>query len=331
MPINKYGEIEVFHDEIRYSYSVAQSEIESREEVESMYKSAMKEISDTTHFLVADRIEMTEDRIIFVFKVNGLEGYNRLRAIPFDKQLSYFKSLTKVVNQKTDILLHPLNLLIDKQEQEIKTYIIGFEKVPIVIQQDNLESLRELILIAMTNRTSILGKPSKSDFIDQSEEVISFAENLLRCQTVEEVQVLIIEEMLRLEQAKKNTKLIFNKLPFEKLSISSLNKLKSIPLSKKKLKKQPIVNIKQHILFAALTLSICSNVFLMQKHVQPAFASYTEKQQQIGTEKNLKEQLDIAKEQHKQLQEENEKKEHKIKELMDQLKKLPNGAQGGNS
>lgn len=131
MSINRYGELEILQNEIRYSYSVTQSKIVDQQEAETLYKDVMSRVLQSNGYVVADRIEMVNDRVVFFFKVQGLKGYSHLRSIPFEKQLLYFKSLVHIVKQEIEVLLHPLNFLVDVKEEMVKTYMVEIEKIPI--------------------------------------------------------------------------------------------------------------------------------------------------------------------------------------------------------
>lgn len=65
MSINRYGELEILQNEIRYSYSVTQSKIVDQQEAETLYKDVMSRVLQSNGYVVADRIEMVNDRVVF--------------------------------------------------------------------------------------------------------------------------------------------------------------------------------------------------------------------------------------------------------------------------
>ncbi|MGR5971078.1 hypothetical protein ACT7C1_36020 [Bacillus paranthracis] len=67
MSINRYGELEILQNEIRYSYSVTQSKIVDQQEAETLYKDVMSRVLQLNGYVVADRIEMVNDRVVFFF------------------------------------------------------------------------------------------------------------------------------------------------------------------------------------------------------------------------------------------------------------------------
>lgn len=68
MSINRYGELEILQNEIRYSYSVTQSKIVDQQEAETLYKDVMSRVLQSNGYVVADRIEMVNDRVVFFLR-----------------------------------------------------------------------------------------------------------------------------------------------------------------------------------------------------------------------------------------------------------------------
>ncbi|MCQ6341045.1 hypothetical protein NPM06_15410 [Bacillus cereus] len=315
MSINRYGELEILQNEIRYSYSVTQSKVVDQQEAETLYKDVMSRVLQSNGYVVADRIEMVNDRVVFFFKVQGLKGYSHLRSIPFEKQLLYFKSLVHIVKQEIEVLLHPLNFLVDVKEEMVKTYMVEIEKIPIHQKKDKVEALRELVLIAMTNRTSILGKPEKADFFDQRDHVIAFAEDLLRCKEIEEIEraleahVPVVEEPVERKVVITLPSLTFWKtwqMPFRRKERSHAEEQETRwPTFFSSRKKQ--------VLLGTLVCSIGLNVFFVQKNVQPVMAANQE-------QKAVQSEITQVKEEKENVQKEKEKYEKEVKELVAQLK-----------
>lgn len=322
MPINLYGELEILQNEIRYSYSVTQSNIADQQEMEMIYKAVMTKALNLNCYLVADRIEMVNDRVVFFFKVNGLKGFSYLRSIPFEKQLLYFKSLVHIVKQEIEVLLHPLNFLVDLKEEMIKTYMVEMEKIPIHVKKEKVEALRELILIAMTNRTSILGKPEKADFFDQRDHVIAFAEDLLRCKQIEEIEKVIEHHMSLLEQKEeKKFSITIPSLAFLKKWNFSQRKKETVRSEEDETRIVKLLSTrKQQLLVGALVCSIGLNVFFVQKNVQPVMAAKQEQQEQKEVQSSLQAEMKKLKSEKDKAKKEKEKYEKEVKELVAQLK-----------
>src|SRR5699024_12684156 len=50
-----------------------------------------------------------------------------------------------------------------------------------------VDGLKELILLALTNKKSIIAKPKRADFIEKTNEVYQFRDDILACNTVEDI------------------------------------------------------------------------------------------------------------------------------------------------
>ncbi|ABO68786.1 Hypothetical protein GTNG_3453 (plasmid) [Geobacillus thermodenitrificans NG80-2] len=208
-PINKYGEVEVEQNELRYFIPIAYIEASELDELEEAYRRKGKELMDSPYYLFANNLEVVRNRFCFTFQLEEMKAFHYIRQFPFEEQLYYLRSLVELAKniEQTPILWDKNSLLVDLTDGKIKTFLFGFDKHPIHVSQDVVDGLKETIILALTTLHRVLGKPRRIDFIDQREIVIRFAENILHGKSVSEigrvVEDTILEIERQLEQEKK--------------------------------------------------------------------------------------------------------------------------------
>lgn len=208
-PLNKYGEVEVQNNELRYFIPIAYTEASDLGELEESYRKKGKELMDSPYYLFASNLEVVRNRFCFTFQLEEMKAFHYIRHFPFEEQLYYLRSLVEMAKniEQTPILWDKNSLLVDLTDGKIKTFIFGFDKHPIHVSQDAVDGLKETIILALTTLHRVLGKPRRINFIDQREIVIRFAENILHGKSVSEigrvVEDTILEIERQLEQEKK--------------------------------------------------------------------------------------------------------------------------------
>ncbi|GAB6892128.1 hypothetical protein [Geobacillus stearothermophilus] len=208
-PINKYGEVEVEQNELRYFIPIAYTEASELDELEEAYRRKGKELMDSPYYLFANNLEVVRNRFCFTFQLEEMKAFHYIRQFPFEEQLYYLRSLVEMAKniEQTPILWDKNSLLVDLTDGKIKTFLFEFDKHPIHVSQDAVDGLKEMIILALTTLHRVLGKPRRIDFIDQREIVIRFAENILHGKSVSEigrvVEDTILEIERQLEQGKK--------------------------------------------------------------------------------------------------------------------------------
>jgi len=208
-PLNKYGEVEVQNNELRYFIPIAYTEASDLGELEESYRKKGKELMDSPYYLFASNLEVVRNRFCFTFQLEEMKAFHYIRQFPFEEQLYYLRSLVEMAKniEQTPILWDKNSLLVDLTDGKIKTFLFEFDKHPIHVSQDAVDGLKEMIILALTTLHRVLGKPRRIDFIDQREIVIRFAENILHGKSVSEigrvVEDTILEIERQLEQEKK--------------------------------------------------------------------------------------------------------------------------------
>lgn len=229
-PLNKYGEVEIQNDELRYFFPIVHTDVNDLETFEKSYRKKKQELSDSDCYIFANQLDVVRDRFCFSFQLENMKAYHYIRQFAFVEQLYYFQSLVKLAQnyKKTPILFDRNSLLLDLTDRKIKTFVFGFSKHKIHIIVDPVEGLREMILFALTTLNHVIEKPRRVDFIDQRDVVIRFAENILHAKSVNEIEQHIAESILEFErQLESEKKASKSKLNFNFASIASKFRIKS--------------------------------------------------------------------------------------------------------
>ena len=201
-PLNKYGEIEVERNEVKYTIPIAYTEANDLEELEQAYLKKGKDLMDNSLYLFAHDLQMVRNRYTFTFHLDEMKAYHYIRQLQFEEQVYYFQWLIELAKKADDtpVLWDKNNMLIDLTDGKIKTFVFGFPNHPLYYTQSTIDGLKEMILLGMTTLHRVMGKPRRIDFIDQREKVIRFAEELLRSKDIEEIEQLLNDTTLEIEK-----------------------------------------------------------------------------------------------------------------------------------
>ncbi len=202
-PLNKYGDVEVLGDEVIYSIPIAYLEEESLSEIEEKYKHKGHSLKDANHFLFAHDISMVTNRVIFSYYLEHVKSFFYLRQLYFEDQMYYFRSfieLAKHNDEDTRVIWDKYNFFVDLTDGTIKALVFEFEGHKLYNLTPTLDGLKEIILLSLTTLHRVLGKPRIIDFIDQRDTVIRFAEQILRADTVFDVERILEEHITNFER-----------------------------------------------------------------------------------------------------------------------------------
>src|SRR5699024_9721943 len=162
------------------------------EMLEENYRNKVKGMGYIDCFFYADSITAIRDRLQMTFDMTGAFDFHNIRNLNFEDMFPYFQSMIEMARVDVDILWEKDNFALDTQEERVKAFLFDFEGFRLYKKDNPLDGLKELILLALTNKESILGKPRRVDFIQQDERVIEFAEEILRCNSVEDVETICL-------------------------------------------------------------------------------------------------------------------------------------------
>lgn len=200
--VNKYGEIEVFGNEVHYRIPLSYTDFDSLDELENAYRQKGMSLTAFKNYLFAHDVTLVTNRLVFTYDLEDMKSFYYLRQLFFEDQIYYFRSFIELAknNHTTAILWDKNNLFIDLTDSTIKVLIFEFDGHRLYNIPPTLDGLKEVILLSLTTLYRVLGKPRLVDFIDQRDKVIRFAEQVLRATSVQEVERVLEETIVNVER-----------------------------------------------------------------------------------------------------------------------------------
>lgn len=203
--INRYGEFTVTENKgiLKTMYQNLDPLI-TVDIIQKNYVDKIEKLGFSSNILVIQHFSKVYDGIEFTYSLKNKLPYIDIRGLQFNEQLVLFKSLISVATlsekHNTVMLWEKENFLIDTETDSIKALLFEFEGYPIHFRQDNHNGLKNMILLGLTNLQKITGMPKRINFIDQSDNMIQFANHLLLCKNNEEIEYLIDQSILHEEE-----------------------------------------------------------------------------------------------------------------------------------
>ncbi|WP_430510714.1 hypothetical protein [Gottfriedia solisilvae] len=199
--INSIADIEIESNTLKYRVPTTEFNVDDILSIEKNLKRKVKLIEDSPFYLLPFELKKINSNIIFYYNMEHFKSFEYLRQLSFKDQLKYFAALIQLANQETVVLWDKFNFVVDLHEENVKVFIFETDDLKVHGKSDSLEGVKELILITLTTNNQYLGKPKRVDFIDQSEEVISFAETLLRIDDLEDLDHFINTKLVEIEHS----------------------------------------------------------------------------------------------------------------------------------
>ncbi|TCP24441.1 hypothetical protein EV207_1251 [Scopulibacillus darangshiensis] len=219
--INRFGEITINKNEALVTMPLIRLETEEIEVIEENYKEKIKELNYADAFYYAESITSIRDRLQITYDMTNAFDFHHIRRIQFEEMFPYFNSMIDIAKQNVSVLWEKSNFAIDIKEEKVKALLFDFEGFKLYKKDNKVDGLKELILLALTTKHAILGKPKKSDFIEQRERVFLFAEDIIHSKDIEEMedvirsyenQIQYEETQKEIEQEEKRQKSKWNKM-----------------------------------------------------------------------------------------------------------------------
>ncbi|PDY14118.1 hypothetical protein COO16_03920 [Bacillus pseudomycoides] len=194
--INRYGEIIILGNEgvfkIPYSKLVPSA---TKESLSLAYIQGIEKFGMSDLIIYSTELRNDGDYFEMKYDLRNKKPFIDVRAFKFSQQLIIFNSLIELgkmeLKTKQRILWEKENFLFDTQSFNIKALLFGYEGFPLHIKRNYVDGIRTLIFIGLTTLDKIVEKPKRSDFIDQSDKVITFAEAILNSKTLEDIEQAI--------------------------------------------------------------------------------------------------------------------------------------------
>lgn len=218
--INRFGEI--FHEnkETLITMPFERLKNESAEMLEESYRSKVKELQYPDNFIYANSFTILRDRLQMSFDLDGCVAFHNIHKVKLRNMIPYLYSMIDIAKLDANILWEKTNFIIDTNEKKVKALIFEFDGFPLYKKDNELDGVKELILLALTKNESIIAKPKRADFIEKTDEVYQFSEDIIASTSVEEIERVIKgyenqkeheERVAEREKQEKAEKSIFSK------------------------------------------------------------------------------------------------------------------------
>lgn len=240
--INRFGEVYYDKNEGLVTMPFNRLNSEEVEILEENYRNKVKEIEHPDTFIYATQFNTIRDRLQITYDLNGCVDFHQLHKVKLRDMLPFLYSMVEMAKVDVNILWQRNNMVVDLTEKRVKALLFEFEGFKLYKNDDAVDGLKEIILLALTKNTSILAKPKKADYIEQTNEVFQFSDDIIASKTIEEVEAVIkaYERELEYQEIKAE------KEKEEKKQKSFLFAFKE-KLNKKKPKKKPDEELKEKL------------------------------------------------------------------------------------
>ena len=205
---NRVGTFEIEGNTISYLQPLSTFNTQEMNQVQKWYKDKMQTLQKSDLYLSARDISFQSGQVCYTYDVTGLQSFNFLKKMYLEDKLPYYLSLIQLAKEKqVQILWETENLVIDVEDASVKALVIEHQAFTIENEKSRINAVKELIIISLTSLQQVYGRPKRSDFFEQSEEVIQFAEMIyLRLDSLDHMASFIqslydeIEERKQREQ-----------------------------------------------------------------------------------------------------------------------------------
>lgn len=189
--INRFGEVYYDKNEALVTMPFSRLDIEEVELLEENYRMKVKKIEHPDTFIYAHQFSTIRDRIQISFDLNKCVDFHNIHKIKLKDMLPYLYSVVEIAKVDANVLWQRNNMVIDLTEKRVKALLFEFDGFKIYKKDNAVDGLKEIILLALTNNTSIIAKPKRADFIEQTNEVFQFSDDIVSSKTVEEIENII--------------------------------------------------------------------------------------------------------------------------------------------
>lgn len=135
--------------------------------------------------------------IQFNYDLNNITAYLSIRYLDFERQLNLFKSVVDISdyqgNNNVQILWDMNNFVLvhsnnEQESDKVKAILYSFGDFIVYDDTSALAGLKQLIILGLTTLHSVTTKPNKVDFINKSDEVIRFAEEVINARDINSIR-----------------------------------------------------------------------------------------------------------------------------------------------
>ncbi len=193
IPINKTGNLEFEYNTARFRMPLSSLDTEDLNLIEKGIKRKVKELEFETNYLIPQEIKIVNSSVIFYYDMSQYKSFSWFRHLTFESKLKYYSSLIQIAKKQeiTKVIWEQFNFVIDPANESIKVIVFESETIKINEKEDPFNGVKELILLSLTSLNIINGKPKRSEFLDQDDYVIQFAETLLKIDNLDDLDDFI--------------------------------------------------------------------------------------------------------------------------------------------
>lgn len=174
---NKVGTFEVNGNAVSYLQPLSTFNTQEMDLIQKWYKEKMHALQKCPNVVPANDITFQSGQVCFSYDVTGYRSFNALKTMYLEEKLPYYLSLIDLAkNKELTLLWNAQNMVIDQESQSVKVLVIESRAFDIANESSALNAVKELIIISLTGLDQVYGRPKRSDFLEQNEEVIQFAE-----------------------------------------------------------------------------------------------------------------------------------------------------------
>lgn len=210
IPINKYGNIEIEGNLLKYRMPISEMNTTEIDEIEKNLKRKLMEIENLPFYLIPTQIESINTSVVFYYQLEHYKSFDYLRQLRFNEKLKYYLSLIEIGKKEeiTKVIWDRFNFVVDPLEERIKTVVFETKNIKVYENREALEGVKELIIISLTKLDKYYGKPSKTDFLDQDDGIIEFVETILKINNLSDLDDYINTLLIELEHGDNNPDLV---------------------------------------------------------------------------------------------------------------------------
>lgn len=237
--INKVGNIEIENNLLKFRMPINEFKTDNISIIEKSIKRKMTSIENDPYYLKPFEIQVMNSFVVLYYQMDNYAGFTYLRQIPFGDKLKYYSALIDIAKKQdeTKVLWDKYNFFVDPLEETMKTIVFETENMSIHEKIDAFSGIKELILISLTTLETILGKPNRTDFIEQDNDVIQFAETILKIEDLDDLDHYVSTKRIEYEHGMiGNDNTVQSEKKAKSISLSSIkgriNKKKIKPSNK---------------------------------------------------------------------------------------------------
>jgi len=247
---NKYGNLEIGGDMVKYRLSTELHHTENPTEINRSIKRIIHEHPVGKYLIEPSSVENGGRYTFINYDLSNYLSIDRLREIHFEDKLNYYHSLIdiglEVEKESLKIVWDRMNFAVDDIEESIKVMLFETDQVK-VFETDNettFNHVRDLIVTSLTTLNEVNGLPKRINFIyDTDENSIKFVQEMFSLNSLTDLRMLLDTFALDYEdEEEKNEEIVEEESPKKSIfkKKESTPKSENTPKKKKEKRTKPV-------------------------------------------------------------------------------------------